>query len=647
MDLISHLNSQQSIPGAFFAMAERHPELEVYSQPQASTSKNFISRSLKTGFMPSCRTCSFTQAAERVCKIAFFLESTGLQRGERVAIISNTRPEWMEADLAVLSLGGVVVSVYPSLTAADIAYILFDSGAQIVFVENQEQLHKIQALIGKPMPIAATEERPATMAQIEIRTVVCFETEGITISNRTGFKPRPGADYTLVPFSELMAQDLGGAAATAAYQFMPDIVRDDLATLVYTSGTTGPPKGVMQTHGNHLANVRQGRECGLYDDASRIFLFLPLAHSFAKLMGYIGYLTPARLEFPFVASRVSSKPNLEAVARDMRRSRATLVPVVPRLLEKMQEGLLARSHKSDFEAKLLAWALRSADRRYSEINQNGRAGVAANVAYLLSAPLRTKIKQTLFGRGFKYAVSGGAKLQTVVNRFFDSLGIEVLEGYGLTETCVATNVNRLGNKKIGTVGPVLSPDIEMRIADDGEIVFRGPNISKGYLNRAAATAQAWDKDGWFHTGDLGQIDADGFLKIVGRKKEIIVTAGGKKIAPEPIETRLKSCEMISQAMLFGEGKPYCIVLLTLHIDAVMAKLGSGGEAPGAPEVKKRIWAEVEAVNKILPSYETIKKMLIIDEEFTIDNGLLTPTFKVRRNEVVKRYWEQIEALYAE
>lgn len=284
------------------------------------------------------------------------------------------------------------------------------------------------------------------------------------------------------------------------------------------------------------------------------------------------------------------------------------------------------------------------------MKRGARSSLLVGVCYTATGFLRAKVKKLLFGRCFAYAVSGGAKLQPAVNEFFDALEIEVLEGYGLTETCVATNVNRSGHKKIGSVGPVLSADVEIKITQEGEICFRGPNVARGYFQRATATSQAWDESGWFHTGDLGRVDAEGFLFIEGRKKELIVTAGGKKVAPEAIENKIKEFPLVSQALLFGDEKPYCVALVSVDHEAVhkwteLGKLPDADSEASADALFTVIWKHVQEINQHLASFESIKRIAIVGEEWTLENGLLTPTMKVKRKEVVKRYREQIEALY--
>jgi long-chain acyl-CoA synthetase len=317
----------------------------------------------------------------------------------------------------------------------------------------------------------------------------------------------------------------------------------------------------------------------------------------------------------------------------------------------MQDGVLRKSERKGLVGSLLRLTLWAAREVYEAKKQGRSPSMLAAIAYGGTAGVRAKIKRQLFGRAFRFAISGGAKLQIATNEFFDALDIMVLEGYGLTETVVATNINRPNFRKIGTVGPLLASDIQIKIAEDGEICFKGPNIALGYYNRPTATSQSWDEEGWFHTGDLGSIDDKGLLSIQGRKKELIVTAGGKKIPPDPIEQRLKLSRFVSQVMLFGDEKPYCIALITLNLNAaeIWAHQHGKSVSPQLVEeevIRKEVWEHVQKINAALASYESVKKIRLIAEDFSIENGLLTPTLKVRRREVVKRYRDLIEEIYS-
>ena len=425
MSKIPDFDSFRSIPEAFYSMVTEAPECEVYTQAEIDFSND------SPDVPRSWSGRNFGEVALRIKKIANYLKSIGIAKGDKVAIISSSRPEWMEADIASMSVGGIVASVYQSIPAEDVGYILYDSGAEIVFAENQEQVDKLIELIRAPIDIPETEERAGSSEQVSVKNIIAFE--------EVDSHPK------VIQLEEILRGDEGAEIDT-----YKELSRDDLAALVYTSGTTGPPKGVMQTHGNHLANVRQAYDCKLVVADSRLMVFLPLAHAFAKLMGYLGFLAPATLCFPGIIDKKTSKLVPESATKDIREANANIVPVVPRLLEKMQAGIAATAAGGGVKGFLLGNALWAAEAVY-----NGKAGPLENIVFGLTGFLRKGIRKKLFGEEFLYCISGGAKLNPQVARFFDMLEIEILEGYGLTETCVATNINRLGNKKIGSVGPVL------------------------------------------------------------------------------------------------------------------------------------------------------------------------------------------------
>ncbi len=613
------LDSYNNIPEAFYACVKSKPKQTVYEW--------FATK----GSSGSWQQRNYAEVSERVNKIANYLKSVGLKRGEKVAIIAQSRPEWVEADLAILACGGVSVSVYQSLPPTEVGYILFDSETKIVFLENQEQADKLKWLSTNDCFIPATEERAEQRVRLNFTNIISFEKV---------------AD----PEVKLLEEILTTSAAKFPESEYIALTRKDLATLVYTSGTTGPPKGVRQTHGNHLANCRQAWNAHILEVDYSIMVFLPLAHSFAKLMGYLGCLSDASLKFPAVFDTKTSKLDPASMTRDICSASANLVPIVPRLLEKMQSGIIAKGRAGGIAGNLIRLTIWGA-RKMQISRQTGRAAsIFAQIAYHGTSALRQKIRLKLFGPNFVNCISGGARLNEETAEFFDALGIDVLQGYGLTETCVATNVNRLGANRIGTVGPVLDTDIEMRLSADGEICFRGPNIAKGYFNRTAATVAAWDDSGWFHTGDLGSIDADGYLSIVGRKKDILVSSYGKNIAPDPIEASLKSSPYISQVVLVGEGKPFCSSVVTLEDEnirnwAVKQGIKLQAELATDPQVLKLIDQEIAKVNKQLANHEAVRKFVIAASDFTIENGLLTPTFKVKKKLVLELYKSEIAEIY--
>lgn len=610
--LAAALDSFQSLPEAFNYMVRQYPERPVHRLIQRGESGSTL------------HATTYFDVAQRIRKIYQYLHRSGVKPGDSVAILSNTRPEWIEIDLAILSLGAITVSVYHSIPANEVGYILWDSGAKVVFAENEEQVTKILSLTKEKFTIPAREDSPEESVLLNISHIASLECvnehpdviELSTILN----------DETLIDPPALETK----------------ITRDTTAALVYTSGTTGPPKGVIQTHGNHLTNIRQALLSGMFAPEGTLFLFLPLAHAFARLIGYLGFMTPAILHFPSIASKSKSIVDLALVAEDMRFSNANVVPAVPRLFEKIKSKIESEAKKRSIKGILLRTMLNSSAKVFACSKNGTHPDTLTQVLFSGTAPLRAKIKRQLFGSDFLHAIAGGAKLPIDVNEFFESLGILIYEGYGLTETVVATNVNRIGKKKIGSVGPCLDK-VEIKIADDGEILFKGDNISPGYYKRPKATADSW-KDGWFHTGDIGIIDSEGFLFITDRKKDLIVTAGGKKVPPQELETLLKQSPFISQAIILGDGKPFIIALITPD---VLGFQSVGVENPFTSHTDARniLAGEIQKLNQTRASYETIKDFRVLPEELTIENGFLTPTLKVKRKVVTEAYKGLIEEMY--
>lgn len=581
------------------------------------------------------RTETYLSAAPVIAKVAHFLKAQGVGPGVPVAIVSQSRREWILADLAIQTLGGITVSVYPSQQAIDAGFILHDSGAKIVFIENEEQAAKISWLRANDCPIPEREDKSASLVRVSVDVVVSFE----RVDSVSG--------ATLL---QAIVEDDG--LPSSPPPIPTEISRASIASYVYTSGTTGPPKGVVQSHGNHLANVEQAAKSGVFAMDGSLFLYLPLAHSFARLVHYSGCLTSSYLALPAVADSRSSRIDLSSVAKDLRESEATVVPSVPRLFEKMAAALQARGSGKSLQQRILGLCISNAQKTYERRTREEPLAVLDKILFEGLKPIRSKIKRELFGAKFNHAISGGAKLDPGVNKFFDALEIAICEGYGLTETCVATHVNRPNRRRIGSVGPAFD-GVETRIApDDGEILLRGPNVTSGYLNRPHATRESWDSSGWFHTGDVGWVDDDGFLFITDRKKELVITAGGKKIPPTAIEGLFKRHSFISNAFLYGDGKPYCVMLFTLNEPEIKSLLNNAGikVEPGQKlsELAAVIGMVQDAVakaNSQLASFESIKHFRILDEDFSIDNGLLTPTLKLRRKQITARYLPLLSALY--
>lgn len=565
---------------------------------------------------------TWAACGDRVRAMASGLISLGLEHGERVALLARTRPEWMEFDLAVLASGAITVPIYPSNLADECGYIIWNSGATVVCVEDRQQLAKVRQVQQYGF------EPGGQPQQLALRQVLTIEETG-----------EPGA----MSLQQLMERGRSLPASTLR-QRRSRVGRDQLATIVYTSGTTGPPKGVMQSHGNHLAAVESVGQLGMSVAGDTDFLFLPLAHSFARLIEYLGLAQ---------ATVTAFARGLDTLVEDMREVRPHIIPAVPRVYEKIFSRIQAgREGSSRLKRSLLDCAL-AVGRRRSEHIQRGVAlsPVLALQAALADRLVLAKIRSVLGGR-VKFLVSGGAPLAPEIAKFFHASGLLILEGYGLTETTPILTANRPDRFKFGTVGPPI-PGVELKLAADGEILAKGPNLALGYYQRPDATREAWDEEGWFHTGDIGAIDADGFLSITDRKKDLIKTSGGKFVAPQNVENLLKTQPHISQAVLVGDGRKYCVALLTLDFDEVQTWAAKEhillpadrSQWAAEPRVEALIAAEVAAANRRLASYETVKYHRILPHDFSVESGELTPSLKAKRKLVTQKYCDLIEGMY--
>ncbi|MFQ5352018.1 MAG: AMP-dependent synthetase/ligase, partial [Candidatus Binatia bacterium] len=550
---------------------------------------------------------SWTEMLAHVEAIASGLLQLGIEREQRVAILSATRPQWMEADLAALAIGCVTVPIYPSNLPAECGYILIDSGARVVFVENAYQAEKIQRVAAEGIDVAGAH------VDVKIDTIVVFDDTA------------PGC----LTLAELCQSGLAHIDANRARieQRTKSISSEQLATIVYTSGTTGLPKGVMQSHGNHLAAISAVAKTGIVDEGEVDFSFLPFAHSFGRMMEYLGICLGTVTAFA---------EKIETLTDDLRLTRPHFLPAVPRIFEKIYSAVQqARAKSSGVRAAVFDWAISVGKQRAAYVNRGCSVpvwlAILDSVAHQL---VFTKIHQRVGGR-MSYLISGGAPLATEINEFFHAVGLTVLEGYGLTETTPILTCNVPGNTRIGTVGRPLS-GVTLRIAEDGEILAKGPNIAYGYYRRPEETAEAWDSEGWFHTGDIGELDG-GFLRITDRKKELIKTAGGKYVAPQKIENLLKSRPLISQAVVIGDRLKYCVALLTLDAGATAAwaaRQGLAGTSVAELSTDKNLLAAIEAevakVNEGLASFESVKYFRVLPGDFSVETGELTPSLKLKR-----------------
>ena len=564
---------------------------------------------------------TYDQVLGQVREVAAALGSLGLERGDRAALLAENRPEWAIADYGCLTSGVVDVPVYATLTPGQVAYILKNAGARLVFVSTAEQLAKVQEIRGD-----------------------CEALEWVVV-----FDP-PGGELPEGVFSweDFRARGRGRVAGTSAEAFRAEALSaqpDDVATILYTSGTTGDPKGVMLTHNNLHSNVRAASACLPIDERDSTLSFLPLSHVFQRMVDYLLFNRGC----PITYAR-----SIESVPEDLKAVRPTVVVSVPRLYEKVYAKVM---EADGVKGTLVSWAT-GVGRRWAEAKLAGRTpGPITRLQYGLAHRLVFQKIYAGVGGRLRYFVSGGAPLSAEINKFFFSAGVTILEGYGLTETSPVTNVNTPidfpENFRIGTVGkPVAST--EVKIAEDGEILVRGPQVMKGYYNRPEETREVIDDDGWFHTGDVGELDADGFLRITDRKKDLIVTAGGKNVAPQPIENRLKKNRFVDQPVLVGDRERF----ITLMLVPDFATLDSWAREKGLPtEDPRALLSTEEAQNLLLEqikeelsdlsSFEMPKKLVLLPEPFTIEDGSLTPTQKVKRRVVQERHAELLKSVYDE
>lgn len=550
---------------------------------------------------------------ENVKWFALGLSQLAIGENDFVALISGNRPEWVYADMGIMSIGAVNVPVYSTLTAPEIAYILKDAAAKIVIVENQDHLDKVLA-------IAST-----CPALVHI----------VTIDRHL-----KNADPMCMSMDDV--QTLGKQSTSTAYDdylsHLDRISADHLASVVYTSGTTGEPKGVMLTHGNFLADVRDILLALPVQESDVALSFLPLAHVFERTTGYYSVIA--------AGGSIYYAESMDTIAANMLEVRPTVVVSVPRLYEKMQ--IRIKDSVTGFKKQLFLWATRVAQWKGHE-NRGRSVGWGLQIQYWIADRLvLRKIRERTGGR-LRFFVSGGAPLSKDVARFFENLGLLIIEGYGLTETSPVVACNRLDQYKLGTVGKVL-PGQEVRLGEDGELQVKGPIVMRGYLNLPEKTAEVLDEDGWFHTGDIAEIDTDGFISIVDRKKDLIVLSNGKKAAPQMVEMRLKSDPMIAQAIVCGEGRNYLTALLVPDFTRIrrvkkMPSHFTDVDIARHPKILGMVQKIVEKKMRGLASFEQIKKFELLTHEFTIESGELTPSLKPRRKVINANYSELINQLY--
>jgi long-chain acyl-CoA synthetase len=563
------------------------------------------------------RTLSWGEVGEIVREVSLGLLALGRKRNEAVGILSGSRPEWVQADFAIFSAGCRTIPIYPSYPPDLIQYIVNDAEIKTLIVEDPVQLAKIHAV----------RDQMTGLEQL------------VVIQGYEGNEPRLLTWEALRRLGrdkrEQLKSELAGRVA--------DGRSEDIATIVYTSGTTGPPKGVVQTHGNHMAMLKSSEQTLHVTEGDVHLLFLPLAHSFGRLESFAGVFRGLCTAFA---------ESIDKLGQNLPEVKPHFICSVPRVFEKVYASIMTRAEAgSPVKKKIFHWAV-GVGRQVSQLKQAKKPVPAAlGVKYRVADKLVFSKMHAALGGRLRFAVSGGAPLSREIAEFFHAAGILILEGYGLTETCPSLTFNRPDDFRFGSVGQA-QPGVQIKIAPDGEILGRGANIAKGYFKQPQATAEVFLPDGWFATGDIGKLDAEGFLYITDRKKDLIVTAGGINIAPQNIENLLKGDPFISQAMVHGDRRPYPVALVTLNPEELAKFAREQGilatDSPTIvkhPKVVERLARSIEERNAGLQSYAKIKKFAILPEDFTVDNGLLTPTLKVKRKIITERHKELLDSLY--
>ncbi len=558
-------------------------------------------------------TLTYAEVAAQVKQVSLGLRALGVERGDRVALLSENRPEWVIFDLAAQATGGVTVPVYPTLPASQVAHILADSGAKVIVTSDGKQMAKV---------LASRADLP------NLSVFVTLDADA-------------AKDGVLSTASVI---DAGGAAQfDETYEARRDSVQhDDLMSLVYTSGTTGSPKGAMLSHGN-MAAALDGANAQFPDftPPNDVFLsFLPLSHVFERVTYYLALTQGAQTIY---------NDSIFKLLDNMAELHPTIMQCVPRVFESIQERVFDGIAKlPERRRKLTERALELG----GIVAKRRNAGLTVSPLLLglflfYDALILAKIRAR-FGGKIKFLVSGGAPLNPTKATFFLAVGLPILEGWGLTETTAAAAANKRGRVKIGTVGPHLA-GVDVQIAGDGEILVHGPTVMRGYWNLPDATAEVIDADGWFHTGDIGEIDTQGYLKITDRKKDILVLASGKKVAPQPIETLLKRSPLIAEVVLLGDNSGAVGALIVPNYDLLKAWAKEGGrdlkkpeDLAADPDARKYVKREIDKLSKDLADFEKIKRIALLPHPFTQDSGELTPTLKVKRRVVAEKYGRLLE-----
>ncbi len=559
---------------------------------------------------------AFKEIQKRAANLSGGLKTLGVEKGDRVLLLSENRVEWALSDYAILTLGAVTVPIYPTLLPSHIKYIINNSEGKIIIVSNQEQLEKIRE-IRKELP--------------KLKNIISIEGE-------------TGED--VISFQDILKEGESylGKNPTFIDDALSGISRDDMASVIYTSGTTGVPKGAMLTHGNFLSNVEGSRQVIEVTDQDLFLSFLPLSHVFERMAGHF-------LAF-FCGATIAYAESIDTVAANLQEVHPTIMTSVPRFFEKVYARVLESLEEgSAVKRKIFFWAIEVGKKAILYKQKNMPLSGMLKVRYKIADKLvYSKLKERVGGR-IRLFISGGAPLSREINEFFNSAGLVLLEGYGLTESSPVITVNRVESFKFGSAGLPIS-NVEVKIAEDGEILTRGPHVMKGYFKDEEATKEAIDNDNWLHTGDMGYFDKDGFLFINDRKKNIIVTSGGKNVAPQAIENLLITSRYIDQAVVVGDKRKYCSAFIVPDMEKLKSyaqknkiEYRDEDDLLTNDQIQNLMREEIDYVSVDLASYETIKKFKLLKEPFTIESNELTPTQKVKRNVVEQKYKALIDEMY--
>jgi long-chain acyl-CoA synthetase len=554
---------------------------------------------------------SFQQVLDTVKPLALGLVALGVEKGDRVSILGNTRPEWTYFDYAALSIGATVVPIYQTNSPEECAYVLENSDAKVVVVEDEDQLAKIR-------------EVRAGLPQLQQVVMMIGDADDVLSAEQLAAK--------------------GGEVDPAVFeQRIEAVTPQDICTFIYTSGTTGPPKGCIISHSNYRAMLDMVNGTSVIEEGDLTYLYLPLAHSFALLIQLSSFDLGATIAY------WEGDPN--KIVPNLAELRPTYFPSVPRIFEKIYTAANSGMEKAGgLKKAIFDWSIK-VGRRMRETERAGRTpGWLLQREYAFADKKVLSKIRGLFGGNLRLAISGAAPINPDILRFFDAAGVLVVEGWGMTETSTGATVAASDDFKFGTIGKPF-PGCEVRIAEDGEILVKGPNVFQGYHKNPEATAETI-VDGWLHTGDLGEIDPEGFIKITGRKKDIIITAGGKNITPANLEAEIRQNQLVSQCVVVGDRRPYLVALVTLDPEEAVAYAKEHGlpEDPAQlatnPEIRKVVEDHVEEINQKFARVEQVKKVAILPRDLTQEDGELTPTLKVKRAVVTQKHEKEIEELYA-